>query len=252
MWCAKCGQDVPAVPLKDDLQALQCLRCGSLVPAAAGFVSTSADAQRTRDHRPREVIDRVESNCPIEPPPVIAEDGVWEVGLPVSESEIERIRRRSHAAEGHRPLVPIQSRIARRRSTARSNRSCWLLLGLGLAVFTCGAFLIGYSLLGERDELWDVGAPLVLVGQATFLMGLVLQLDVLWQQSKETDQTLRDLDKRLNTAQLAPSARPSTPVDTSLSRIHSAPQGIAGPHLALRNLKGRLDAFGARLGKHQS
>ena len=43
----------------------------------------------------------------------------------------------------------------------------------------------------SRNALWDLGAPLVLAGQATFLVGLVLQLDVIWQQNKDTSRALR-------------------------------------------------------------
>ena len=53
----------------------------------------------------------------------------------------------------------------------------WAILSLGLAVFACGAVLLGWSLIGERDDLWPIGMPLAILGQAGSILGLILQLD---------------------------------------------------------------------------
>jgi hypothetical protein len=253
MWCAKCREDVvPAVPLEDDLQAMQCLRCGSLLMAAPEPISPPAGREGFSALHSGEVIDRVEVHSPIEPPPVIADSADWEIGLPV-ESSRGKPPRGQRAAREPRPETPdIQTQVARHRTTPPpgNSRLCWLLLGLGVAAFSCGALLIARSLLSDRDELWDLGTPLVLAGQAIFLIGLVLQLDVLWQQGKDTSQGLRDLDKRLSDSQPPQRTTPSNSVEPTFSRIHSAPEGISSPHLALQDLKGRLDAFGTRLSSH--
>jgi hypothetical protein len=59
----------------------------------------------------------------------------------------------------------------------RSNRAAWTILSLSLAVFACGAVLLAWSLLGQREDLWPIGLPLALIGQAGMIMGLVLQID---------------------------------------------------------------------------
>ncbi len=255
MWCAKCREDVvPAVPLEDDAQAMQCLHCGSLLMAVPEPLSPPSDVGGLSFVRSDEIIDRVETDCPIEPPPVIADDADWEIGLPEAAPATPRPaqpRGRKNVPVRRAAAPQIQPQITTRRTPSpRGSFLCWLLLGLGVAAFSCGALLVAQSLLSDRDELWDLGTPLVLAGQAAFLIGLVLQLDVLWQQGKDTSQSLRDLDQRLSGS---PSAQRPTPADTAeptRSRIHSAAQGISSPHLALRDLKGRLDAFGTHLGSH--
>jgi hypothetical protein len=59
----------------------------------------------------------------------------------------------------------------------RTNTAAWTILSLSLAVFACGAVLLAWSLLGKREDLWPVGLPLALIGQAGLFLGLVLQID---------------------------------------------------------------------------
>src|SRR5205814_4004143 len=59
----------------------------------------------------------------------------------------------------------------------RSNTAAWTIVSLSLAVFACGAVLLAWSLLGQREDLWPVGLPLALIGQAGLIVGLVLQID---------------------------------------------------------------------------
>src|SRR5206468_202320 len=42
----------------------------------------------------------------------------------------------------------------------RGHAAAWTILSLGLAVFACGAVLLGWSLIGQREDLWPVGMPL--------------------------------------------------------------------------------------------
>ena len=248
MWCAKCRKDAPAVPSRDDPDAIQCLLCGaksvlaSDLSASGGAPAADASAQ---------VVHRVESACPIEPPPRIAEAGDWETPA----GRTARVPSTAPVACPTRDLASILPRTAPRsldRSSIhrpRSNAVCWLLLTLGIALFACGASLIGYSFLGEREALWDLGTPLVLAGQATFLVGLVLQLDVIWQQSRDTHRTLRQLDQRLS----PPKELSTGPVPRSISAtdvnggVHPGNRAVAAPHLALRELKGRLETIGNQL-----
>lgn len=53
----------------------------------------------------------------------------------------------------------------------------WILLSVGLSAFTCGAVLCTWGLLDARDDLWNIGLPILLFSQAALLIGLVLQLD---------------------------------------------------------------------------
>ncbi len=59
----------------------------------------------------------------------------------------------------------------------RTNTAAWTILSLSLAVFACGAVLLAWSLIGQRDDLWSIGLPLALIGQAGMILGLVLQVE---------------------------------------------------------------------------
>jgi hypothetical protein len=59
----------------------------------------------------------------------------------------------------------------------RGHSVAWLVLSVSLAVFSCGSVLLVWSLVGQRADLWPVGLPLALIGQAGLMVGVVLQLD---------------------------------------------------------------------------
>jgi hypothetical protein len=59
----------------------------------------------------------------------------------------------------------------------RGHSIAWLILSVSLAVFSCGSVLLVWSLIGQREDLWPVGLPLALIGQAGLMVGVVLQLD---------------------------------------------------------------------------
>jgi hypothetical protein len=80
---------------------------------------------------------------------------------------------------------------------AKGNFWAWSLVSLGLATFACGAVLLGWSFAAGRDDLWPLGMPLALAGQAGLIVGLILQLDGLWQSNRRTEKTLGDLDEEL-------------------------------------------------------
>jgi hypothetical protein len=59
----------------------------------------------------------------------------------------------------------------------RGHSIAWLILSVSLAVFSCGSVLLVWSLVGHREDLWPVGLPLALIGQAGLMVGVILQLD---------------------------------------------------------------------------
>jgi hypothetical protein len=54
----------------------------------------------------------------------------------------------------------------------------WTFLSCGLATFTCGGILTGWSIAAARNDLWNIGLPTVLTGSLGLLIGLVGQLDL--------------------------------------------------------------------------
>lgn len=130
----------------------------------------------------------------------------------------------------------------------KSGTLAWACLSLGVMAFACGGVLIAWSLVAGRDDLWSVGLPLVVVGQGGLVIGLLLQLDGLWQSSKKTAQTLTHLDDKLHdlthTTTMLGTTR-STPAQSFY--VHMA-EG-ASPHLLLADLKGQLDLLAERIAR---
>ena len=116
--------------------------------------------------------------------------------------------------------------------------------------FVCGGVLLGWSAIGGRQDLWSLGLPLTLVGQAGLIVGLVLQLETLWQTNRATSQTLQNLDGEIH------ELRHST---TLLTNSHSNPAQSfylhlaegASPHLLLADLKGQLDLLSEQMSKRR-
>jgi hypothetical protein len=114
------------------------------------------------------------------------------------------------------------------------------LLSLGLMAFVCGGVLLGWSWYADRADLRILGMPIALGGQLGLLLGLLLQLDRLGDDSRRTNDQLDTVDQRLD--DLKQTA-------TLLSTTHSAPSqafyshmaGAANPQLLLADLKGQLD-----------
>ncbi len=128
----------------------------------------------------------------------------------------------------------------------RGNLFAWPALMLGMMAFTCGGVLLGWSFATGRGDLWTYGMPAVLAGQGLLVLGLVLQLEGLWQSNRDTRETLVGLDRELS------ELRHTTSI---LSTTHSAPgqsfyahmaEG-ASPHLLLADVKGQLDVIAMRL-----
>jgi hypothetical protein len=145
-----------------------------------------------------------------------------------------------HAPAAAAPREPLAE------AKSPTNLLAWTVLSLGLAVFACGGVLLGWSLVEQREDLWPIGMPLALLGQAGLIVGLVLQLDGLWHTSRRTAAALSELDGELASVRQA-----TTLLSTSRSSgaqsfyVHLA-EG-ASPQLLLADLKGQLDILAQQM-----
>jgi hypothetical protein len=136
------------------------------------------------------------------------------------------------------------------RKPIRGSFISWSILSLGLMTFAFGAVLLGWSFWMDRADLWRLGMPFTLAGQAALIIGLALQLDGLWRSSQSTAETLGELDNQLDELRHA---------TTLLSTSHSGPSQSfyshmasgAGPHLLLADLKSQLDLLAIKLADEQ-
>jgi hypothetical protein len=73
----------------------------------------------------------------------------------------------------------------------------WLALSFSLMAFACGAVLVGWSLWASRADLWRLGLPLALLGQAGWLLGTLFQLESLGRRQRETRQALAEAEEQI-------------------------------------------------------
>jgi hypothetical protein len=122
----------------------------------------------------------------------------------------------------------------------------WCFLAAGVMGLSCGGVLTGWSLLSAKPHLWNIGLPILLGGQAGLLIGLVLQLQRMWQNSKAAAHRMAHVDERLDelrhTTELLAGAQsaPST-------RFYAHLAQAASPRLLMADLKGQLDLLAARI-----
>ncbi len=244
MSCRICGQDVPIIPTAEDPDAASCPRC-------RGTFTWSASARSVGRLDPphlRSVDDSATAKlATLEPPPLVAEDDDWDE---LYEPRRGATRSRSGSlvsATARRVDPPHSGEQFQRHPITRRGRWPWIqwtILALGVGLFTAGAALIGWSFRQDNQGLWNIGAPLALFGQVAFLIGLVLQLDVIWQQSQQTNCMVEHLDYRIQ-SNFAASGHPSRAAGTELRP--STPSERADPEALLNDLKGQLDHFATRL-----
>jgi hypothetical protein len=239
MWCSQCQQDVPGIAVKDDGNRICCARCSG---------------QLAGESKAAPVETRPEAVASQRTPPAL-DDWNLDADLAAVTRMMRTLRidapnaRLPHEPTAARATSPRVAPAAVKRTVATPRRGqlfAWPALMLGMMAFTCGGVLLGWSFATGRGDLWTYGMPAVLAGQGLLVLGLVLQLEGLWQSNRDTSDTLDTLDREL--AEL----RHAT---TLLTSTHSAPgqsfyahvaEG-ASPHLLLADVKGQLDVIAMRM-----
>ncbi len=85
---------------------------------------------------------------------------------------------RSHGGRRHAESGPTVADDAAEPAAEIATRGtlAWLAPGLGLACLTCGGLLTATGLFESRSALWNVGLPLVVLGQLVLLLGVTFRL----------------------------------------------------------------------------
>jgi hypothetical protein len=186
-------------------------------------------------------------------PNIPADDWQLEADLRQVHRLVEELRRPGRVDEPvalvSAPHLPAPVAAAATKSAeppAKGNFWAWSLVSLGLATFACGAVLLGWSFAAGRDDLWPLGMPLALAGQAGLIVGLILQLDGLWQSNRRTEKTLGDLDEELGRVRHATTLL-STNRSTSGQSFYAHLAEGASPQLLLADLKGQLDLLAQQM-----
>ncbi len=245
MWCRSCQQDVPGVASTDDT-AVRCARCHEpLAIAANAAPAPTPAAQKSWPVKSPTVENR---------PPVDWDDWELDDDLNAADRMLHSlgIRRRDGPHGGpssgsgstpDQPPAPPRRRAARKTGGAFLS---WSILALGLMTFVFGGVLLGWSFFHDRADLWRLGMPCTLAGQAALVLGLVFQLDNLWRSNRDASQTLDELDEQLDELRRATTLLGTTHSSPARSFYAHLAEG-AGPGMLLADLKGQLDLLAQKL-----
>jgi hypothetical protein len=257
MWCKHCRQDVPGIHSSAS-SSLSCARCGavlavagSAVPRAAltetaehGFNLAGASSGRSGagseawdlEQKIRRLQAKTGTSRRIDRASSLPSHAARPVATPP--------RRRKHAAHT-RVRVPHYRKSRRKR---RSSMLAWGLLSLGLMALACGIALLVWSFVERRDELWSLGLPIAVGGQVGLLLGLVLQIERVWQNSRDAvsrldrvDTQLQDLERHTATASMTHG--------TAAQAFYSHMAESATPQMLLADLQGQIHMLAAEFGR---
>lgn len=175
MWCERCRQEVPGIAA-GPTSPLGCARCG-------GPVTVTLDRKRSRGPG-RDAADEASVNFEDE---VFSDMTDWEQEIELAGLE------RSAAARSDRgwttaderqvlesPHFAVASRATQRASRPRRSR-VWLspfLLFAGIAGLTCGVTFLGLSVYENRPALWELGLPVIALGQLALIMWVALEIGI--------------------------------------------------------------------------
>jgi hypothetical protein len=267
MWCRNCAQDVPGVPSLEEGK-YTCARC-------SGPLDLISAIHTPHSRRKRSQLDGIASTVSKSPP---SYDG-WEIEEQLRhafrvlgpartagkgrKAPVEGPSFRIDAGHGLRGPHTKRPRHQRRRidrvvTAEESPRSVsfgdrlvgfitWSALSLGTMAVVCGLALIGWSAHTGRQELWAIGAPIILGAQVALVVGLVLQLDRIWRDSRRAAARLQTVDKQIHDLKTTTSLLGTTHAPSTAFYAHWA--GGAGPDVLLSDLKSQLDLLAVKLAK---
>jgi hypothetical protein len=269
MWCSTCQQDVPGLGSPSGGGELRCGKCGGGL-ASTGHVpgppiELAEGAQPLPVGRGR---DQAALEKLLHGTPLAGDDWALEAELrgvqrllgsmksrPIGAAEAVAIHAPHfgpeswHASSLQAPSSASVSSPPAERQQPRSHAAAWTILSLSLATFVCGAVLLGWSLVAQRQDLWPVGMPLALIGQAGLILGLVLQLDGLWHSSRKTATALSDLDGELKNVRQATTLLSASHASGAQSFYLHLAEGAA-PQLLLADLKGQMDLLAQQMARN--
>lgn len=264
MWCSTCQQDVPGLSTANGGE-LRCGKCGTSLGIEYPIESVTRDstseqpvAKATRDENA--TLEKLLSGTSLG-----NEDWALEAELRGVQRLLGSLRSRAPAAAEavslhtpHQSAGSWHATIEHPRTASemiqpasdqpRNHSVAWAILSLGLASFACGAMLLVWSVAARRDDLWPIGMPLALIGQAGLVLGLVLQLDGLWHSGRKTAAAINELDGELKNVRQATTLLSTSRASGAQSFYLHLAEG-ASPQLLLADLKGQIDLLAQQLAK---
>lgn len=251
MWCRNCQQDVPAIGSADK-SAVRCARCrkpfsGETVTEDANDTARVTNLPTASDSKTDWLEKALLEDWELEDELNEAQQLVASIGVRQPADFPIRVDG-AHVAGKTRESAYVRpsAKVSKRLRPTQSAFFSWCMLSLGMMAFVFGAVLIGWSFAEDRPDLWRLGLPFTLGGQAALIVGLVFQLDGLWRSNRDAAETLDELDSQLDELRHATSLLTTTHSSSAQSFYLHMADG-ASPNLLLADLKGQLDLLANRL-----
>ncbi len=143
-------------------------------------------------------------------------------------------------------IHPTHHRSARKPPKPWSATLAWFVLSLGLMGLVCGGVLLGWSVVTARQELWQLGLPIAVGGQAVMLVGLLLLLERMWRDNHTASEKLDRVDNQIDDLRHTTTILGNTQGGGSRSFYTHMAEG-AHPSLLLSDLKSQLDALAVKI-----
>jgi hypothetical protein len=138
-------------------------------------------------------------------------------------------------------LASLSTSDGRPRASRLRSRIAWTAVAGGAAVLACGILLLCAGALLGRGAWQTIGLPITLLGQVALLLGMMMQLDLVWKGKRETASKLYRFQKRLvDLEALAAELAPAADDDSDSARAGDERE-------LLVELKTRLDLLAHRL-----
>lgn len=259
MWCESCRQDVPGVPSRGGKPS--CPRCRQALKAA-----------NTQSFEPDKIadtgVDLNTSPAISSPPPIGLDD--WDFDLKLN--ALKQLQAKSTSVTPATPTSTLRWDAAHPMAGAEhadsestgvshkpvleastSERSSWIVWSailIGLIAFTCGGVLLAWGMITHRDDLWTMGLPIAISGQVALLLGLVMQLERVFQNHRQATRKLKEVDQKIAEIRHAQNMLRVNHSSAGQAFYAHLAEG-ANPQLLLSDLKGQLDLLAVKLSERR-
>ncbi|MBN1912686.1 MAG: hypothetical protein JW818_23390 [Pirellulales bacterium] len=252
MWCDNCGQDVPQVASPQSGRRI-CLRCGKPFGTATEESARSENERLQGDSETAGLASSVYDGWEADERlrhvgRMLGKNVSSHAGQPSSQPDTPGRKSYRIDASHTRPPGPHERSPGRGEWGMNfSSAISWGSLLIGLTALACGGVLLGWSWWAGRAELWDVGLPTALIGLAGLIFALILQIDRLGRENRQTAAQLNQVGSQLRSLRTTTEMMGTAHRHSPSSAFYSHLADGAGPQMLLSDLKSQLDLLAARM-----
>ena len=262
MWCQHCQQDVPAIAhsVGGEVVCVRCQQGFETPPSLRMFeFESSDDSENGADNTSQDPVENLtdwQTDCKFR--------HLAQTLRNTDSHSASRYQGLSTTYTHHNPPQDLVSEtdpwdpsgaLADYDQTTPTNHRgngwagqimAWLLVFFGVVALASGAILTSWSLLEDLPLYWDVGVTLAFAGQGLLILGLVLVLLFLWQNSRSATSKLQEVHWQLSSVQRTAQTIVGLRNGNAPAFYAELARG-ASPATLLANLQGQVDQLNVKL-----